>query len=440
MVRRLGGPALSFQSRAAGACSVDALNSNRLRSHLLVAIGSALIVASLSAQTLVVDTPTADAGAVQRGTIITKEFIVKNTGSAVLRITDVKPGCGCTLAKFDRTIPPGGQGKIVLTVDTKSFRTAISKTAVVLSNDPNTPELSLKVLANVKGLVKAEPSEYLNIHTTLGQRGVAEVRLVSDNAAFRPNSITTTEHLNATLSPGSEPGTWKLLVTSEATAPVGLLLGTVTVKTGIPEEPEFRIPVSGLVRPLGQAAGSAEASAKTPSDSALTNEEVLKLIAADLEDDIVVAKIKNAPVAHLDVTTDALVSLKEKKVNKIIVAAMIERAGQPNRTDTTAAAATSSAAAPSIPASPCAGVEMMGLYKNEIFDKTMGGGIVEWLAKIRNNTAVTKIVVFGWRDSEGQQRNSQAQIGGGAIVSVRVDMTQARFIAPVADLRLLTCE
>lgn len=70
----------------------------------------------------------------------------------------------------------------------------------------------------------------------------------------------------------------------------------------------------------------------------------------------------------------------------------------------------------------------------------MGGGIVEWLAKIRNNTGVTKIVVFGWRDAEGQQRKSQAQIGGGAIVSVRVDMTQARYIAPVADVRLLSCE
>ena len=431
---------MSFQSRAARACSVDALNSNRLTSRLFVAIGSALIVVSLSAQTLVVDAPTADAGTVQRGTIITKEFIVKNTGSAMLRVTDVKPGCGCTTAKFDKAIPPGGQGKIVLTVDTKSFRSAISKTAVVLSNDPNTPELTLKVLANVKGLVKAEPSEYLNIHTTKGQRGVGEVRLVSENAAFRPASATATEYLSATLSPDSEPGRWKLLVTSEATAPVGLLVGTVTVKTGIPEEPEFRIAVSGLVRPPGQAAGNAEAEPKTPSDSALTNEEVLKLIAADLGDDIVVAKIKNAPVAHLDVTTDALVSLKEKKVSKVVVAAMIERAGQPNRADTTAAASTSAAAAPSAPASPCAGVEMMGLYKNEIFNKAMGGGVVEWLAKIRNNTGVTKIIVFGWRDSEGQQRKSQAQIGGGAIVSVRVDMTQARFIAPVADLRLLTCE
>lgn len=88
----------------------------------------------------------------------------------------------------------------------------------------------------------------------------------------------------------------------------------------------------------------------------------------------------------------------------------------------------------------CTGVEMMGLYKNEIFDKAMGGGIVEWLAKIRNNTSVTKIVVFGYIDSGGRQQKSQIQISGGEIVSPRVDMTQSRYIAPVRDLRILSCE
>jgi hypothetical protein len=335
MVRSLGGPALSFQSRAPRPRSVGALNSKRFRSSFLVAIGSALIAASLGAQTLVVDAPTADAGTVQRGAIVTKEFIVKNTGSAMLRIIDVKPGCGCTLAKFDRTIPPGGQGKIVLTIDTKSFRTAISKSAVVSSNDPNTPELSLIVVANVKGFVRAQPSEFLRIQTAKGQPGVAEVTLVSENAAFKPTGVTTTEsYLRAILVPDPEPGKWKLMVTSEPTAPAGPLNGTVTVKTGIAEEPEFRLPMSGVVTQAGEVAGTAGAGSTT----ALTNDEVLKLVAADLGDDIVVAKIKNAPVAHLDVTTDALVSLKEKKVSKIVVAAMIERAGQPNRADTTAAA------------------------------------------------------------------------------------------------------
>ena len=82
----------------------------------------------------------------------------------------------------------------------------------------------------------------------------------------------------------------------------------------------------------------------------------------------------------------------------------------------------------------------MGVYKNEIFSREMGGGVVEWLAKIRNNTGVTKIVVFGWRDMYGQQQRSQVQIRGGDIASPRLDMSQARMIPPVTDVRVLSCQ
>lgn len=188
------------------------------------------------------------------------------------------------------------------------------------------------------------------------------------------------------------------------------------------------------------ATGNAKSLPSVPSEPALTNEEVLKLVAADLGDEIVVAKIKSARVASLDVTTDTLLALKEKKVSKVVLAAMIERAGEPNRTPAAASPSSSAHAGPTAPMDPCAGVELMGLYKNEIFDRAMGGGVVEWLAKIRNNNAATRIVVFGWRDSEGQQRKAQVEVGGGQIVTPRVDMTQARYIAPVANLNILSCE
>ena len=92
------------------------------------------------------------------------------------------------------------------------------------------------------------------------------------------------------------------------------------------------------------------------------------------------------------------------------------------------------------PAVEFPGIELMGLYKNEAIDRAIGGGIVEWLAKVRNNTGVTKIVVIGWRDVNGQQRSGQVQIRGGDIASLRLDMTQARVIPPVADLRILSVE
>jgi hypothetical protein len=100
------------------------------------------------------------------------------------------------------------------------------------------------------------------------------------------------------------------------------------------------------------------------------------------------------------------------------------------------------AAADEAGAAACAssGIELMGLYKNEVFDRQMGGGIVEWLAKIRNNTGVTRIVEFTWVNASGQLKRAQVQIAGGAIASPSLDLTQSTVISPVKNLRLVSCQ
>lgn len=82
----------------------------------------------------------------------------------------------------------------------------------------------------------------------------------------------------------------------------------------------------------------------------------------------------------------------------------------------------------------------MGLFKNEIFSREMGGGVIEWLAKVRNNTSVTRLVTLSWRDVYGQQKRASVQIGPGHIASPRLDMTQARVIPPVANIQVVSCQ
>lgn len=409
--------------------TIDPPNSGRLRRILFAAIGSALVAVSVSGQTIVIDTPMADAGTVQRGTAITKEFVVKNTGSAPLRIADVKPACGCMRAKFDKTIAPGGTGKIFLTVDTKSFRSAISKSAVVLSNDSATPEVSLIVVANVRGLVTAEPSESLRIQTTKGHLGKAQVVLTSEDAAFKPTEISTTEpYLRAVLNPDTEPGKWKVRVFSDSKAPAGPIHGEVVLKTGIPEEPEFRIPVSGVIMSVGGAATGAVA------ESAISNDEVMKLVAADLGDEIVIAKIKNAAVARLDVSTDALVALKDKKVSKAVITAIIERAGQPDKTSAASPSSPSASAAPK-PTGPCEGVELLGFHKEDFRPVSP---LILYFAKVRNGTSMTKIVSVEWTNLYGERIRNTAEVGAGQIATLQLAAQQTIERMPI-DLRLGTC-
>ena len=57
-----------------------------------------------------------DFGKITEDRPLTHTFVIKNTGSSPLQIEDVDPDCACTVAKYDKSIPQGGQGDITLTI------------------------------------------------------------------------------------------------------------------------------------------------------------------------------------------------------------------------------------------------------------------------------------------------------------------------------------
>ncbi len=67
---------------------------------------------------------------------------------------------------------------------------------------------------------------------------------------------------------------------------------------------------------------------QAPPEKPLTNADVVSLIKLQLGDDIVVAKIQQAPTEALDVSTDALIKLKGEGASKAVLDAMIKRASQ----------------------------------------------------------------------------------------------------------------
>lgn len=193
-------------------------------------------------------------------------------------------------------------------------------------------------------------------------------------------------------------------------------------------------------RPTPAAAVPAPAVAK--AEPGMTNDDVVKLVAAGLDDEVVIAKLRTATRVQFDLTTDALLKLKTQKVSKTVVAAMIERDAtqmQPAPPKAAPAIAASQPAPP--PPDPCSGIESMGIYTNELMSPQMTqGGLYEWLAKIRNNTGVTKIIRFSWIDEYGQQKASQVQLKGGDIATSRLDLTQKKFIPPVKNLKIVSCQ
>lgn len=201
------------------------------------------------------------------------------------------------------------------------------------------------------------------------------------------------------------------------------------------------------------ASGPTESVTAKPtgnSKSTMTNDDVVQLVTAGLSEQVIITSIRQAPTKDFDLTPTGLIALKKASVPDAVIVVMQEKA-TPERAPSANEAKASSKYDPTLAEAPkptsapapqdsCSGIESMGVFKNTVMDPAIGGGVVEWLAKIRNNTNVTKIVVFGWIDMYGQQKKAQVQIRGGDIASVRLDLTQARVIPPVRDVRVLSCQ
>ena len=89
----------------------------------------------IAAPKIDVNPETKDVGTVPKGQVIDATFVIRNTGGSDLIITDARPGCGCTVASFDKVVKPGEEGKIISHVDTKTFSGPIAKSILVVSND-----------------------------------------------------------------------------------------------------------------------------------------------------------------------------------------------------------------------------------------------------------------------------------------------------------------
>jgi hypothetical protein len=61
------------------------------------------------------------------------------------------------VAAYDRAIPPGGKGKITLTVNTKGYQGRIHMAAVAYTNDPKMSQFTLGVRAFVQVPVLVSP-------------------------------------------------------------------------------------------------------------------------------------------------------------------------------------------------------------------------------------------------------------------------------------------
>lgn len=102
-------------------CNLNADNNSANRDSLALAEKQHALKDSANFTTIKwVDSTNRNLGKVKKGQVIEIPYTIMNTGNKPLIISEVSPGCGCTVAeKPEKPILPGKEEKIVAKFDSK---------------------------------------------------------------------------------------------------------------------------------------------------------------------------------------------------------------------------------------------------------------------------------------------------------------------------------
>jgi len=110
---------------------------------------------------------------------LTHTFDIKNIGDALLEIKDIDSDCACTAADSDRRIPPGGVGRVTLTIAPYSVLRQFTKKTKVFFNDPDHPQVVLTLQGYGKPFIEIQPSHIIRFRGKPGEELHDQVRFTS---------------------------------------------------------------------------------------------------------------------------------------------------------------------------------------------------------------------------------------------------------------------
>ena len=161
------------------------------------------------------------------------------------------------MAQFDRTIPPGGEGKVTLSVNTKGFQGNVHKSARVYTNDPVNRIQTIRLDGFIRTAISLSPKAVLfqglaneTITKTVNIRGGLDKPL-----KIKPVQFDLKKMLNYKIEE-VQPG--KLYQVHFTTIPGNhnYYQGSLRLKTNYPERPEITIEIKGRFRSQSPQASS----------------------------------------------------------------------------------------------------------------------------------------------------------------------------------------
>lgn len=209
-----------------------------------------LAAAACAAPELAVVESNYNFGTVSQGKKVQHNFVIRNSGDAILQIKELNASCGCTAAKPSSSlIPPGKSAEIQVIFDSANFSGKVQKSVSVVTNAGRSPKFTLNLDGNIVeelqvaprqlSLGPVKPGVAKQASVTVTNRGANSVKLLSVSANSTSLQIKAVIK-KAELKPG-ETGTIDLAITPRSEAKV--LSGYLHIITDSPHKKEITVPV-----------------------------------------------------------------------------------------------------------------------------------------------------------------------------------------------------
>jgi hypothetical protein len=155
------------------------------------------------------------------------------------------------VVRYDRTIPPGGVGKVTLQVNTTGLRGKLTKSAQVTSNDSRQRKSKIYLAMNVRNYIVVEPGTKILLRGTVGDdiRRKIKIRPIDD----QPLEITKVQSnlgsvIDYKLNRIDNSHQYELEVVSKATDRKNNR-GFITLHTNHPKKKVVKLSVYIRIRP-----------------------------------------------------------------------------------------------------------------------------------------------------------------------------------------------
>lgn len=191
-----------------------------------------------------------DFGEVGPGSSNICEFGFTNAGEGLLKITDIKAPCGCTVYTLEkREYKPGESGKLKVKYHVGSLPGQTRKYVYVSSNDKARPKVTLTLKATVVTRISFEPKRF-NLLLKDDEEALPKITLRSlDDRPFSIKSImSTVSAITADFDSSVEATKFVLQPRVDKSRLRRVTSGVIEVNLTHPECKQIRIPFSALMR------------------------------------------------------------------------------------------------------------------------------------------------------------------------------------------------